>query len=845
MIDFSKRISSTEKIKKKNPIDIYESLDRKSEAGPLRPCQERVLSKWYNSRKNDRDLIVKLHTGAGKTLIGLLMALSYINNDEGPAIYICPNIYLMQQACTEAQKFGIPFSIVSKDNEIPDSFYESKTILITYVQKVFNGLSIFGIGPRSTKVGCIILDDSHACIDSIINACTISVNHDSPAYEVLRSMFELDLRLQGEGTYQDLINEHYDTIMEIPYWSWSEKIADVTAVLSKQNDDTRVKFAWEILKNQLHNCYAYISAEKIEISPICLPINQFGIFENAPHRILMSATTQEDTFFIKGFKFSNDAILNPLVDEQYTWSGEKMVLIPEMICDDIDADEIRSKLLHATHLFGIAVLTPSFAKSKKYEELGAVLGNAEGSSMYASLKSFKENYNNQTIVLANRYDGVDLPDETCRILIIDSVPYYDLLADKYEGYCRANSKITKIKTIQKIEQGLGRSVRGEKDYSVILVFGSDLIKCVRSSENRKLFSTQTQKQLQIGFDIIEMSKEDVEDTTESSLQLLFSTIGQCIERNEGWKAYYSQRMNEIDNSINSDEELYSILQIERAADEAALLQNYSRGCELIQQIIDKCHDSWDMGWYLQRMARYKYFISKNESNTLQIAAFKRNQQLLKPISGIEYGKIIYPKNTNRIRLIKDYLHRFSNYEDFIIHIEAMLSDMSFGRESEKFESSVAELGRLLGFISQRPDKEIRKGYDDLWCCSSNKYVAFECKNEVLENRPSIKKSEAGQMEEHCAWFESEYGHTVDVINIMIIPTRQLASDAYFSHEVLIMRKGKLNSLQKTIRSFCKEFSDLDFASLSDETITTALIANKLHNEDFIKDYTESPYQKQN
>ena len=91
--------------------------DFSSVTGPLRPIQFNILTKWHKECRNKKDLIIKLHTGAGKTLVGLLIALSYINNGEGPVVYVCPNIYLMQQACLNAQKFGIPFCIINKDNQ--------------------------------------------------------------------------------------------------------------------------------------------------------------------------------------------------------------------------------------------------------------------------------------------------------------------------------------------------------------------------------------------------------------------------------------------------------------------------------------------------------------------------------------------------------------------------------------------------------------------------------------------------------------------------------------------------------------------------------------------------------
>lgn len=238
MIDFSKKIPRTKTIKHINPIEIYNTLDRKSDVGPLRPIQERILCRWFEGKRDDKDLIVKLHTGAGKTLIGLLMGMSYINSDEGPVVFACPNIYLMKQACQDANKFGIPFCIID-DSEmgLPNDFISGKKILITYVQKIFNGLSVFGIGTRSQSVGCIILDDSHACMDSIANSCTIKITQKNnyEIYNTIKNLFEDDLKNQGIGTYQDLNNGSGDSLMAIPYWNWFDKSEEVAQLLSKNS----------------------------------------------------------------------------------------------------------------------------------------------------------------------------------------------------------------------------------------------------------------------------------------------------------------------------------------------------------------------------------------------------------------------------------------------------------------------------------------------------------------------------------------------------------------------------------------------------------------------------------
>ena len=76
-MDFTKLLSKTQQIQPTDPIELYNSLDRKSQAsGDLRDSQKNVLTEWYNNHFDDKDIIVKLHTGEGKTLVGMLMLLS-------------------------------------------------------------------------------------------------------------------------------------------------------------------------------------------------------------------------------------------------------------------------------------------------------------------------------------------------------------------------------------------------------------------------------------------------------------------------------------------------------------------------------------------------------------------------------------------------------------------------------------------------------------------------------------------------------------------------------------------------------------------------------------------------
>ncbi len=838
MVDFKKRLKKKSLPKKVNPIDIYDSLDRRSETGPLRPSQERILFEWYNSRKNIQNNIIKLHTGEGKTLIGLLILHSKINSGEGPCIYICPNKYLAEQVRQEAHKFGIPICEISDKNDLPEDFILGSKILITHVQKVFNGRTIFGLGNRSVVVGSIILDDSHACIDSIKDALTIKVDKKHQLYKSAINLFEDDLREQGEGSFLEIESGDYNTMLPIPYWSWYEKRDEITKAIIDSKDDNQVKFVWPIVKDYIANCQAFLSGETLEISPTLMPIDSFGTFSRAKNRILMSATTQDDSFFIKGFGFDIQSVISPLTNKELKWSGEKMVLIPSLISEDLERDSIIHWLVkpNSERQFGIVSLVPGFKTKKQYEKIGARV--ATTSDIFEIVKSLKDGNYSQAIVFANRYDGIDLPDSACRILIIDSKPYFDSLIDRYEEDCRSESDIINIRIAQKVEQGLGRSVRGEKDYSIIVLVGADLIKFAKSPLSSKYFSAQTRKQIEIGTQVASFANED--SNNEEPTKVLVNVMNQALARDEGWKEYYSEEMN----GIEADEErkgIHDTLKTEYDAERHFMMGEYDRACELMQSLCDTFNDGdLERGWYLQQLARYKYRTSKVESNQIQKAAFRNNLQLLKPIEGINYKKIEYI-NQNRIRRIKEWITQYGNYSEMMISVEGILQNLSFGMQSEKFESALKDVGEAIGFLSQRPDKEIKKGPDNLWCGVENQYFLLECKNEVDETRSEISKHEAGQMNTHSAWFEKMYGDA-KCKRILIIPTIKLSYHADFTHAVEIMRKNTLNKLKNNVRTFFKEFSIYVLHEVSDQKIQQLVDAHNLDINSLLTMYTE-PYKQ--
>jgi hypothetical protein len=830
MIDFGKRLKTKGLTKKTNPVEVYDSLDRRSETGPLRPSQFNILTNWYQNRFDFQDNVIKLHTGEGKTLIGLLLLQSKINATGQPCLYVCPNKYLAEQVKQDAKKFGIQFVETTGSSDLPEQFLNGEKILITHVQKVFNGLSKFGVGAKSLKIGSIVLDDAHACVDSIRSALTITVGKGNPIYQYFVELFSEDIRAQGEGSFLDIRDGDYDTMLPIPYWCWLDRVEEVTSFLSSHKNDDNIKFSWPLLRNIIKNCQAFISGAKLEISPYMLPIDEFGVFNNADNRIVMSATTQEDSLFIKCLGFCVESLLNSLSNPEMKWSGEKMILMPSLIAEELNRETVvnalAKKIIGRRH--GIVFLTPSFSTEEQYHQLGSIV--AKKDTIGKNIESLKNGHYDQPVVFVNRYDGIDLPDDSCRILVFDSKPYFDTLIDRYEEECRPTSDILNLKLAQKIEQGLGRSVRGEKDYSVIILLGSDLVKYVKSPVTQKYFSLQTRKQIQIGLDIVDMISE--ESSHSKSINLLNNVIDQAINRDEGWKDYYVENMSSLEPESTNDN-LYELVKLEHDAEMNFFNGIYDKAVTKMQLLCDKFSGNpQEKAWFQQHLARYKYLNSRAESIQLQRTAYLSNKRLLKPNLVIPYEKLSY-MNSSRVLRVKNWVAKYNDYEELILSVNQILDDLSFGVKANKFEMALNSVGEMLGYVCAMPDKDIKKGPDNLWCGVNNKYIMFECKNEVLTTRKEINKHEAAQMNSHCEWFKSEYGENTLCEKYIVIPTSQLSYHGNLPSDVKVVNNIRLSRFKGSVKAFFQEFSEYDITQVTDSNIQTWLNTHTLSEKDIM------------
>jgi replicative superfamily II helicase len=183
------------------PREIFRALQKRGRKYQFpRDVQGEVWTRW-SKRRSQQDSLLKLNTGSGKTVVGLVLLKSCLNEGVGPAVYVAPTPYLADQVAREAVELGLQ---VDQD---PRSLAVSsgQSILVTTIKKLFNGRSQFGVGDEvKLEIGSIVIDDAHACLQETEEQFTLLVPRTTEAFAKLLSLFRDALLVQSHTKVYDL-----------------------------------------------------------------------------------------------------------------------------------------------------------------------------------------------------------------------------------------------------------------------------------------------------------------------------------------------------------------------------------------------------------------------------------------------------------------------------------------------------------------------------------------------------------------------------------------------------------------------------------------------------------------
>ena len=671
--------------------------------------------------------------------------------------------------------------------------------MVATYQALFNGRSKFGVaGAPGSPVGLqgVILDDAHTAFSSMRDIFSLDIqkeNHQG-LYEELTTTFRSDFSQQGrQGTYDDIVSGRDASILEIPYIGWSNRSDEIRQQISEIAGEN-FPFVWPLIRNSFEKCHALVSKDQFVITPYYPIMELFPSFTGCPRRIYMSATVADDSSIIRTFDADPKSLSNPISPSSLAGVGERMIIIPELT--RLDKPRIprlaKSLVTNVSERAGSVILTSSRSNAEQWSDVAKV---SQGGDVAIAVQDLVEGSKKGSYAFPNRYDGIDLPGDSCRLLIMSGLPHGSNIYDLFRATVLEGSVTIDTNLAQRIEQGMGRGTRGGGDHCVVLLLGKDLVGWISRASNLKLLTNTTKEQVRVG---IEVSKEI------ASVNALYETVEKCLGRSIDWTQFHADALADATSLPPVDVGSLNVASAERRYF-AQLQAGYGpKAIAGIEKFVRENNtlDSKLKGWLLELAARAAHQVGDTTNrDRLQREAYSLNRNLHRPVSGASYTPLM--ASTKQAENIVDYLQQFELLGGAPIDFEQIADQLVQTATSNQFEEALKNLGRVLGFSSERPEKEQGVGPDVLWVLDGNSSWIIEAKSKKLPHN-LLSKAEHGQLLQSAEWFHTHY-QGMNGLRVVVHPNA-LATGSVTVGDTMALTLSKLGELVGSVRTLLNDLS---------------------------------------
>jgi len=514
------RTSASEDPKPESIVLMFQDLNRDPSVKYLYSHQGKILEDYYQNHLQSKDLAIELPTGTGKTLVGLSIAEYRRRAFKERVVFLCPTRQLCAQVNERARRYGINTALLvgSQSKYDPGQFYayqQAKAIAITTYSGVFN------TNPRIDDPEVIICDDAHAADNYISAFWTLSINRVAhkdlymSIYRVLEPVIPNYMTYRIENGDGSRFNENsVDLISTIAVHSHLTQLGQILEEFTSQYDD--LKYSLSILSSHLEACSFYISPKNIEIRPLIPPTQTHKPFSDAKQRVYMSATLGEDGDIERVFGVKKIARL-PIPEEWHKRStGRRLILFPGLSANQKPEETAIEMLKRSNRSL---ILVPDNRTLQAWEEkLPGSHTIIKSEQIDQNLDEFTKCTDPSVLLLATRYDGIDLPGDDCHFMILDGEPSASGLQEFYLRTCLGISSQLHNRIRTRITQAMGRCTRDESDYSVVVVLGDKLTqRCCTTSFTQGI---HPELQAEIAFGLENSTDHTTVDFVELSEALL-------------------------------------------------------------------------------------------------------------------------------------------------------------------------------------------------------------------------------------------------------------------------------------------------------------------------------------
>jgi hypothetical protein len=786
-MDFSK-IAPVRTVKRPvDPVELFQSLKVTDPAiNDLWLAQGDALRAWDKSRANG-DTAIILNTGAGKTLVGLLAAQSLVNETSGHVVFACSSIQLVEQTASKAKGYGLDVTTYFRHQFSNDLYQSGLAPCITTYQALFNGKSRF----FRENLSAGVFDDAHTAEHLLRDHFTLRIKRSDSEklfVNIVRLFAGYHNRTgSGVGYTETFRNKDGNKTWFVPPFVLRANIGEVQRLLTEADlhENRETMFAWQHLKDYLDLCCLFISGQEISFTPPVVPTLTLPYFQNGVRRLYLSATLTAKDAFLRGFGKTPGPIIAPK-----TTAGEceRLIIAPRLNprCRDKEIEVAKEAIGDKKTL----LLVPSNRAAAKWSD---VVGEQQSDNVTEQVEGFKKAAAPAKLRLVGRYDGVDLPGDTCRMMVIDELPSSMGPLERYLWEKLNLQKILRSTVASRVVQSFGRISRGMSDHGVVILTGDSLVSWLLIPANRALLPSFLRRQLDLGFHLSGQA-----DTCEE----LIGTADQCLRRDPGWCAFYQNSMGEAETATdgeNVDEGALNLARVEVAFGNAFWSREYDEAAHALNRELEKTFRiSGNAGAWHALWLGYCYELLGDSTQAQVMYRQARGATKNIPPPDVQIEAAEGQEFPAQVVEVARYLYNGSNVDRAgFRNFASDLTALDGTGTPAQTEEAVRKLGEYLGLESSRPDNEVGTGPDVLWDTPGGPAFNQELKTEK-DAASKYRKKDVGQLYDHIQWVR-ENSPSARILSTFVGPVVSATNDANPGPDVTVIELSEYSALAERLR----------------------------------------------
>jgi hypothetical protein len=820
-----------------SPLELYERL-QVTEPGltDLWVHQGNALAIYADEHVESSNVALELPTGSGKTLVGLLIAEWRRLALKQRVAYACVNNQLAAHVAGKAANYGLNVVLLtgSKYDWPPAeeaAFHSADAIAITNYHHVFNHWSGLDV------VETFVLDDAHGGEEVAADAWSIRISRrdDAPLYDRVIAVF----RDAISATFVDQLGRNDPTASRIelvPPTVVADRAPRLHQVLSAGiSDQSHNHFPLRIIGDRVGRCLVYVSPSEILIRPFISPTHDLPLFANAEQRIYMSATLGTGGELERIFGVDRIARIPAQATQQR--SGRRLILMPGLRIDDAPADEFIRNAISSTPR--TAIIAPSDRK----------LNSAKSAIVPEEMPTFRADNIDEfvttepaSLLLSNRYDGIDLPGKDCRLIVLSELPAYGHIQERFLFETVGAERVLTERIRTRIIQGAGRATRNRQDFAAVILRGADLLRFIQRPEGREEMRPELQVELEHGQFLSRDAATDLAD----ALRIFW-------EHREEWQPTETYLREEVAKRTRDEDpvsralaaaarhEVHAWWSCWQGDRESAISAGSSAVAQLVGEPLRAYRAVWQYfiaSWAAELAAARPDDTNIRNAAQLRVEAENTARALrwFPRFSDDVARAPVGPEYDARAERVVEWLRKVNVRRRRFDEIVATMRDEISSRDPATFHRGLEALGQIVGFETWRDDNSTACP-DGAWRDGDRVWLLFEAKT-LQEPEQLLAAKDVRQANTHDNWMQNDQGwepRPAVLITALVTPRTKLAeaADVVADADVMIVPPSEIEAIATRAVAFVELLRGVA-TSLSDAELTVqahdGLVEHRLDTE---------------